>query len=181
MAECEFPLPQLPALEPRFLNGWKEISIYLGRGVRTVQRYERLFALPVRRALGSLGGSVVALSVELDQWTLARPTRALTKARSDFRTRNHLTFGLVERRRLCSDHQELMAGIASQRAALESSVDRVVQSLTGPDFLQKNARHAAVAEEQRELARTMIQNARKMSDRSVSMRKPLRQCLLPNC
>ncbi len=30
------------------LNSWKEIACYLGRGVRTVQRYERDLGLPVR-------------------------------------------------------------------------------------------------------------------------------------
>jgi hypothetical protein len=32
----------------QFLSGWKDIASYLGKGVRTVQRYERDLALPVR-------------------------------------------------------------------------------------------------------------------------------------
>ena len=43
--------------QPHFLNGWKEIANYLGKGVRTVQRYERTLALPVRRPSGRSGGS----------------------------------------------------------------------------------------------------------------------------
>ena len=35
---------------PPVLNSWKEIASYLGRGVRTVQRYERDFRLPIRPA-----------------------------------------------------------------------------------------------------------------------------------
>ena len=34
------------------LNSWKEIASYLGRSVRTVQRWEREFGLPVHRPAG---------------------------------------------------------------------------------------------------------------------------------
>ena len=50
------------------LNSWKEIANYLGRGVRTVQRYERECKLPVRRLPGKPRSSVLALREELDQW-----------------------------------------------------------------------------------------------------------------
>jgi len=49
------------------LNSWKEIASYLGRGVRTVQRYERENQLPVRRMQKS-HGSVFALSKDVDTW-----------------------------------------------------------------------------------------------------------------
>jgi len=35
------------------LNSWKEIAAYVGRGVRTVQRWERELGFPVRHPLGS--------------------------------------------------------------------------------------------------------------------------------
>lgn len=60
---------------PSFLCGWKEIANYLGKGVRTVQRYERDLGLPVRRPAGKAWGSVVATKVELDAWVLASPIR----------------------------------------------------------------------------------------------------------
>jgi hypothetical protein len=60
---------------PQFLSGWKEIATYLGRGVRTVQRYERDFGLPVRRPAGKPWGSVVATKPELDAWVMASPIR----------------------------------------------------------------------------------------------------------
>ena len=31
------------------LNGWKEIAVFLGKGVRTVQRWERDHGLPIHR------------------------------------------------------------------------------------------------------------------------------------
>lgn len=53
---------------PVVLNSWKEIACYLGRGVRTVQRYERERQLPVRRVQGKSHSSVLALTKELDDW-----------------------------------------------------------------------------------------------------------------
>lgn len=58
---------------PQFLSGWKEIANYLRKGVRTVQRYERMFGLPVRRPAGKPWGSVIATKAELDAWVKATP------------------------------------------------------------------------------------------------------------
>jgi hypothetical protein len=55
------------------LSGWKDIAKYLGRGVRTVQRYERELNLPIRRPHGGVSGSVIAIKAELDAWVTARP------------------------------------------------------------------------------------------------------------
>jgi len=57
------------------LSGWKDIANYLGKGVRTVQRYEGELHLPVRRPAGRARGSVVATKVELDTWVAASPVR----------------------------------------------------------------------------------------------------------
>jgi len=50
------------------LNSWKEIADYMGRGVRTVQRWERDLHLPVRRLGKSRRSPVVALVSELNFW-----------------------------------------------------------------------------------------------------------------
>ena len=55
------------------LNSWKEIATYLGRGVRTVQRYERNLGLPVRRLGGESGRSVIAFPQDLDDWLTSAP------------------------------------------------------------------------------------------------------------
>ncbi len=49
------------------LNGWKEIAQHMGRGVRTVQRWEH-FGLPVQRPQVKAGRAVVAFSDELEMW-----------------------------------------------------------------------------------------------------------------
>jgi phage terminase Nu1 subunit (DNA packaging protein) len=50
------------------LNSWKEIAGYLGRGLRTAQRWERELGLPVRRPRGRSRTAVFALRKELDSW-----------------------------------------------------------------------------------------------------------------
>lgn len=61
--------------EPEFLNSWKEISNYMGRGVRTAQRYEEKYGLPVRRPAGKSRSSVMATRTEIDAWVAAAPIR----------------------------------------------------------------------------------------------------------
>ncbi|MEZ5316712.1 MAG: helix-turn-helix domain-containing protein [Vicinamibacterales bacterium] len=61
------PAPPGPS-DPDRLNGWKEIASYLGKGVRTAQRWEKEYQLPVRR-LGRPGGEIIIASRrELDAW-----------------------------------------------------------------------------------------------------------------
>jgi hypothetical protein len=50
------------------LNSWKEISSYLNRGVRTVQRWEHQFGLPVRHLGKGKRGPVYAFVTELNFW-----------------------------------------------------------------------------------------------------------------
>lgn len=61
--------------ERRILNSWKEIAGYLGRGVRTVQRWEVQLGLPVHRPAGKDHSAVLAFSSELDEWLNSRPVR----------------------------------------------------------------------------------------------------------
>ena len=57
---------------PNTLTSWKEISRYLGKGVRTVQRWEREAGLPVRRQDEPHHRAVLALPEELDIWIRTR-------------------------------------------------------------------------------------------------------------
>lgn len=52
----------------QILNGWKEISNYIERGVRTAQRWEALLGMPVYRPALKDRSAVVAFSDELDRW-----------------------------------------------------------------------------------------------------------------
>lgn len=67
--------PQLsaePEPDSRRLGSWKEIARYLGRTVRTVQRWEQTLDLPVRRLQHDAGASVFAYTHELDRWLTRR-------------------------------------------------------------------------------------------------------------
>jgi hypothetical protein len=113
---------------PQFLSGWKEIANYLGKGVRTVQRYERELGLPVRRPAGKPTGSVVATKAELDAWVTASPIREafqLTKVRADATgTAESLRQGLAEMTRL----REQMLGLRNE---VRRSLELLRQSLYG--------------------------------------------------
>jgi hypothetical protein len=54
------------------LTSWKDIARYMGKGVRTVQRWEQDFGLPVRRPLGSTKKAVLARPRDLDAWVALR-------------------------------------------------------------------------------------------------------------
>src|SRR5436190_20438541 len=70
-------------IERRILNSWKEIANYLGRGVRTVQRWETNLGLPVHRPAGRDHSTVLAFSNELDEWLNSRPVRQALPLASD--------------------------------------------------------------------------------------------------
>ncbi len=57
------------------LDSWKEIATHLQREVRTVQRWEKNEALPVRRHLHQQRGTVFAYRDEIDAWLQSRTAR----------------------------------------------------------------------------------------------------------
>jgi hypothetical protein len=69
----------------RILHSWKEISNYTGFGIRTVQRYEMKFSLPVHRPAGKIRSAVLAFADEVDNWVVKTPIR-----RTDRRASNEI-------------------------------------------------------------------------------------------
>ena len=61
-------------LARRILNSWKEIASYMGRGVRTIQRYEMQLGFPVHRPAGKQRSAVLAFTDEIDAWLKQTPT-----------------------------------------------------------------------------------------------------------
>ena len=57
---------------PGLLVSWKEISVYLSRGVRTVQRWEQELQLPVYRTGTGNRAPVFAFKQEIDGWLRTR-------------------------------------------------------------------------------------------------------------
>lgn len=68
------PSPRVPKCAPRQarLDSWKVVASYLGREVRTVQRWEKREGLPVRRQIHRKGCTVYAFKDELDAWLASR-------------------------------------------------------------------------------------------------------------
>lgn len=112
------------------LNSWKEIAKYLGRGVRTVQRYERNLALPVRRPRGTSRSAVIALKEDLDTWLRKAP---LTKTVEDSRTPLPAQSLTLVRAVQKSVHAggDLRHRCAELRAAHEEIVSRLFANLNG--------------------------------------------------
>ena len=61
-----------PVGESARLTGWKEIGNFVGRGVRTVQRWTTELELPVHRIRNSPRSPVFAFKSELDWWMRKR-------------------------------------------------------------------------------------------------------------
>jgi len=67
------------------LTSWKDIARYMGKGVRTVQRWEQDFGLPVRRPHGSNKKAILARPCDLDAWVALRcASRADRSSSADF-------------------------------------------------------------------------------------------------
>src|SRR5713226_3053721 len=84
MSHGEVP-PPIPIGESRpdnFLDSWKEIAAYLGREVRTVQRWEKNEGLPVHRQIHEKLGTVYAYKSEIDAWWSERSAKLASKAAS---------------------------------------------------------------------------------------------------
>jgi predicted DNA-binding transcriptional regulator AlpA len=55
---------------PTVLTSWKDISQYVGKAVRTIQRWERELHFPIRRvATNGRKTPVFAIPSEIDQWS----------------------------------------------------------------------------------------------------------------
>ena len=81
MSHGEVP-PPIPIGESRpdnFLDSWKEIAAYLGREVRTVQRWEKKEGLPVHRQIHEKLGTVYAYKSEVDAWWKERSAKLGSK------------------------------------------------------------------------------------------------------
>lgn len=86
------------------LSSWKEIAHYVGKGVRTVQRWEREAGLPVRRQHGEGKGKVLAFPQEIDGWMHSAFTRNDDDGESELsKLRHRIEELLAENRELRRD------------------------------------------------------------------------------
>jgi len=110
----------------QILNGWKEISSYLKRSVRTVQRWEARLGLPVYRPALKDRSAVVAFSDELDGW--------ISRASPD-----------------AGEEDTVLSGYEGNDAALSRVLDNMSTMVLGATELSSQMRH--LQEELRQLLR----------------------------
>jgi hypothetical protein len=130
------------------LSCWKDIAAYMGKGVRTVQRYERELKLPVRRPAGKTRGTVLAFKAEIDAWIKARPVRESFR-RSIHGIENGAILGALsqetmqtrlvreEMRRLREETIQLRRELTTAREELRSSRELLHKSLR-PGFMEED-------------------------------------------
>jgi hypothetical protein len=148
--------------EPKFLAGWKDISTYLGKGVRTVQRYEREMGLPIRRPAGKSRAAVVATKAELDAWVEASPYRdTLTLPRF---VSNHQTVtasikrGINEMHRLRDQMFDLRGEVKRTVSILQTCIEQVHSGVN--DTWSKRKTYSAEGFESRENPRLGLMRPR---------------------
>lgn len=129
-------VPTAPAnanVRPAVLTSWKDIARYMGKGVRTVQRWEQDFGLPVRRPYGSNKKAILARPEDLDAWVAMRCQSRVgvqlpdgrSSDRSDEQMRNRLS-ALNEQvqasRMLRESNRALMREIRDELSELRASI-----------------------------------------------------------
>ena len=119
------------SVQHEVLSGWKDIALYLGKGVRTVQRYERQLGLPVRRPSGHPSGSVVAIKSELDGWVKSSPMNPLDPSQrlKQVYLSSEIAKGFQERAHLHAQMMALRKGLKTNIRRLHESIAKVRQQL----------------------------------------------------
>src|SRR5262245_50800155 len=125
------------------LSSWKEIASYLGKGVRTVQRWEHQFALPVRRP-NAKSHVIFAIPQELDAWVkrqqFSDQGRRTPKTETS-RDRQHALIKILEDR---------VSRLQANRRALDS---KLTELSTRIKEIAKNGRPRDTADQQRNVTR----------------------------
>ncbi len=129
--------------QSEFLTSWKEIASYLGKGIRTVQRWEQQFGLPVRRPNEKVKGIVHATRQELDEW-LARQWSQRPK---EFAYANHIDPIYIEEVRkavlqsaeLRKANRLLLQDIRMSVQQMFSECEAMTAQLTPRDWVTKSS------------------------------------------
>ncbi len=113
------------------LNSWKEIASHVGRGVRTVQRWERDLGMPVRRPRAKSRSAVIAMSDEIDAWLRSSPTTELIDRHDDdkvIRTSEPIiAFGPL--RTSIEQHEDLRDRCFQLRLANREALARLIECI----------------------------------------------------
>ena len=90
------------------LGSWKEIAGYMGKGVRTVQRWERHSGLPVHRPSESSKGVVLAFPAELDKWARRQDLGSRASAQGNLQRNTALSTKLATQTRQLQESAQVL-------------------------------------------------------------------------
>jgi hypothetical protein len=119
--------------EAKVLSSWKEIATYLSKGVRTVQRWEHEFGLPVSRPKKARKGVVLSSTDKLDRWLAVKWAQQPSRKEPHPNTEspNAVAASIRDFRRLRQTNRELvhdltraMEGLRGESQALARAVSR---------------------------------------------------------
>ncbi len=122
----------------RVLTSWKEIAAYLGKGVRTVQRWEKDFGLPVRRPTGSDKSAILARTRDLDAWIAMRcstrnlPDGTASRKQQMLSVRSSLAAALATSQMLRELNLELLLQVKNALTGLHSEIMRMQSGTQSP-------------------------------------------------
>jgi len=111
------------------LTSWKEIANFLGKGVRTVQRWEATLGLPVIRPADNCSGIVMARPSDLEAWVLngRQPSRRSAKGSQQIDTATRATFAecVRELHRCHAEAKALFDQVEATRVVLQREIERL--------------------------------------------------------
>ena len=112
------------------LSSWKEIAHFFGKGVRTVQRWEKTLDLPIHRPPGAPSNVVLARTSDLEEW-MHRGQAAAAVASND----DDMTSSPMMSDALASLEREVtllaqMTGIPSSEVHVVTSPEERIAALT---------------------------------------------------
>ena len=132
------------------LDSWKEIADYLGREVRTVQRWEKTESLPVHRHEHLKKSTVYAYASELDDWRKRRqpvddPVAVLRRVNDEWLDDQGCLFLVCPNANAASRQIAAKMGVVSHNAAVTESESghghRITYSF---DTLERDVRRAGL-------------------------------------
>jgi DNA-binding transcriptional MerR regulator len=125
------------------LTSWKEVAAYMGRSIRTVQRWEK-FGLPVRRLTKSSRSSVLANSRDIDIWLANAHAHgfATKQSREQIFLRGALAETLAMHRVLQAEMAKLRDERHEELRTLKHTLQRLIDTMTPKDATRAKPQQA---------------------------------------
>ena len=123
----------------KMLSSWKEIAHFFGKGVRTVQRWEKTLDLPIRRPPGAPSNVVLARTSDLEEWMhrSAAAREAVSHEPQEDVLQNAISELEVEVRRIAGVTPQPVEAAAGNSEA--QPVERIQQLVAFVRTLDRNA------------------------------------------